>query len=139
MSIHAHVVDTGALPQVFAAALEEGPSGGDTVLLLTADTLGTGSDELGASLLRAFLRAAGSASPLPRTIVCYNGGVRLAVTDSGVLVDLTALARRGVTVMVSSLCLAHFGLTEQLAVGQPAGMAEISETLLRSGKIIAPC
>ncbi len=101
----------------------------DLVYLLTKDTLGHGSDELGAILMKAFFTSLLEATPQPRSLMLMNGGVKLAVAGSPVLGQLRELAGRGVQIAACGTCLDYFGLKEQLAVGEVTNMYAIVSAL----------
>ncbi len=112
--------------------------GGPTVVVLAADRMGEGDEQLGRTLMKAFVYALTEADTVPDHILLYNGGVRLAVEGSDCVQDLSVLADRGVEIMSCGACLSFYGLTEQLAVGAVTNMYAIVETLLGAGKIIRP-
>ncbi|MDR7868778.1 MAG: sulfurtransferase-like selenium metabolism protein YedF [Sporomusaceae bacterium] len=124
------------------AAGHSGPAGGqaerpagNTVYLITKDTLGHGSDELGAILTKSFFYTVRESQPLPNAILFINGGVRLAVAGSPVLDHLAALAAAGVTVLSCGTCLDYFGLKDRLAVGGVTNMYSILDQLA-AGKAV---
>jgi selenium metabolism protein YedF len=134
-----------------AATVERPPPGGEeaprpapaapdapgrTVLLVAAETIGRGSDELGQVLVRAFCHTLGELTAPPDAVVLMNGGVRLVVEGSAVLDDLRALAARGVDLLVCGTCLGFFELKDRLAVGRVSNMYEIAETLFGAGRVI---
>jgi selenium metabolism protein YedF len=100
--------------------------------------MGSGDDELGALLLRAFLKTLGNVEPKPDIIVCYNGAAALCCEDSPVLEDLRALQAAGVTILACGTCLNFFGLASRLAVGRVTDMLEIVTTLTRASHVIRP-
>lgn len=106
------------------------------VLLVASETIGRGDDELGGILTRSFFHTLGEVGPLPATVVFLNGGVRLVVNGSAVLEDLRGLAGRGVRLLACGTCLGHFGLREELAVGEVSNMYAIAETLLGAGRVL---
>ncbi len=108
---------------------------GDTVYLITKDTLGHGSDELGAILMKSFFYTVRESQPLPRAVLLVNGGVRLAVAGSPVLDHLDALAAAGVTVLSCGTCLDYFGLKDRLAIGGVTNMYSILDQLA-AGKAV---
>ncbi len=105
-------------------------------ILLGRNTLGTGSEELGAILMKSFFVSLLELSQLPRAVMLINSGVYLAVTDSPVLQPLQELSRRGVAVMVCGTCLDYFSLKEKLAVGEVTNMYSILRELTRAGNTI---
>jgi selenium metabolism protein YedF len=102
---------------------------GDLVYLITKDTLGHGSDELGAVLVKAFFTTLLEAEPQPRSLLFINSGVKLAVAGSSVLGQLETLAGRGVEIAACGTCLDYFGLKEKLAVGEVSNMYAIVNAL----------
>jgi selenium metabolism protein YedF len=109
---------------------------GSNVVLVTSDRLGTGSEELGKILMKAFLNTLWDASPKPGKILFINDGVRLTVEGSDVLDTLHLLENEGVEIYSCGTCLAYYELTEQLEVGQVTNMYETVESLLSSDKVI---
>lgn len=101
----------------------------DTVFLLTQDTLGNGSSELGAVLMKSFLFTLVEKEPQPRTVMLINGAVRLAVKGSPVLEHMQNLADKGVTILACGTCLDYYGLKDELAVGAVTNMYTIVEEL----------
>jgi len=112
------------------------PAAGPLVLLVAADTLGRGKEELGGILMRSFFHTLGEVEPLPDTIVFLNSGVRLAAEGSPLLEDLAALVDRGVQVLSCGTCLDYLGLKETLRVGEITNMYAIAETLLGAGRVV---
>ncbi len=109
---------------------------GQLVLVIPADTIGRGNDELGNILMRAFMPTFLEVEPLPDTIIFMNSGVKLTVSDSLVLEDLQALASEGVEILVCGTCLNYFDLTDEIAVGEISNAYTIAETLLRAGNTV---
>jgi selenium metabolism protein YedF len=106
------------------------------VLLLAADTVGRGDEELGGILMRAFMHTFLEVQPRPDTIIFINNGVKLTVSGSAVLEDIKALADEGTEIMVCGTCLNHFNLTDKIAVGEISNAYTIAETLLQAGKVV---
>jgi selenium metabolism protein YedF len=106
------------------------------VVLVTSDRLGTGSEELGKILMKAFLNTLWDASPRPGKILFMNDGVWLTVEGSEVLDTLHLLENEGVEIYSCGTCLAYYELTEKLDVGMVTNMYETVESLLSSDKVI---
>ena len=106
------------------------------VVLITTDRLGTGSEELGKILMKAFLNTLWDASPRPGKILFMNDGVRLTVEGSDVLDTLHLLENEGVEIFSCGTCLAYYELTDKLDVGMVTNMYETVESLLSSDKVI---
>ncbi|MCW3490803.1 sulfurtransferase-like selenium metabolism protein YedF [Dethiobacter alkaliphilus] len=105
-------------------------------LLLTKDTFGSGSEELGALLMKSFLYALAESEKLPETVFLVNGGVRLACDGSPVLDSLAKLTELGVEVLSCGLCLDFFELKDNLRVGSVTNMYAIVEQLMSSDPLI---
>lgn len=108
----------------------------DTTLFITREVLGTGSDELGALLMKSFFYTLVASDQLPSAILLLNGGVKLAMEGSAVLDHLHTLSSKGVEVMVCGTCLDYYHLKDKLAVGSVTNMYSILEWLNASGKVI---
>lgn len=109
---------------------------GGTVLLLMAETLGRGDDELGALLVGNFIGAFKGMGLW--AVILMNGGVKLACREGKALESLRALADEGVSVEVCGTCLNHFGLVDELRVGSVSNMYDIAVMLNGAGKVIRP-
>lgn len=99
------------------------------VYLITQDTLGHGSPELGAVLIKAFMTTLLEVKPAPSSILMLNSGVKLAIKGSPVLEQLTTLAGRGVTILACGTCLDYYHCKAELAVGEVTNMYTIVETI----------
>jgi len=126
----------GPAPEPVVKAEPAAAAGGLSVLLFTSDKMGSGPEELGRILMRAFLHTLSEVSPLPDTMVFITDSVRLVCEGSEALDDLRALADQGVEILACGTCLGFFGLKEKLAVGEVSNMYTIAETLLQAGKVV---
>jgi selenium metabolism protein YedF len=108
------------------------------VVQVTGTTMGSGDDELGALLLRSFLKTQAQLDLKPDTVVFYNRGVFLCCEGSPLLDDLRALETAGVEIIACGTCLNYFELVGRLAVGRVTDMLEIAGRLARAGSIVRP-
>jgi selenium metabolism protein YedF len=135
---HIELVKGAAAPQVEPLAVGKAEVvSGPLVLVVSADKMGRGENELGQILVRAFFHTLGEVEPRPQTILFFNTGVKLACEGSPLLEDLCALEAEGVEMLVCGTCLGYFELKEKLAAGQVSNMYDIAETMLRAGKVVA--
>lgn len=109
---------------------------GEIVYLISKDTLGHGSDELGAVLTKAFFVTLPEVEPLPKSLLFINGGVRLTAQGSPVLDHLKALSERGVELLSCGTCLDYYHLKDKLAVGSVTNMYTILAKLSEAPKAI---
>jgi selenium metabolism protein YedF len=117
-----------------AAATEAGPR----VVQITAGTMGSGDDELGALLLRSFLKTQAELERKPDAVLFYNDGVKLCCEGSNLLDDLRGLEAAGVEIIACGTCLNFFELADQLRVGRVTDMLEIAGRLADAGSIVRP-
>lgn len=125
------------------AADEEAPAcipdaRGGSVVVISSSTMGNGSDELGASLMKAFIYALSQQDTLPKAILFYNGGVKLTTGDSASIDDLKSMEAQGVEILSCGTCLNFFGLTDSLKVGGVTNMYDIVEKQNKAVRIIRP-
>ena len=108
------------------------------LVVLSANTMGSGDPKLGTSLMKAFVFALTKQDQLPDTILCYNTGASLTCEGADTLEDLKLLESEGVTVLTCGTCLDFYGLKEKLAVGGVTNMYDIVERMEGADKIIKP-
>ena len=108
------------------------------LVVLSANTMGTGDSKLGTSLMKAFVFALTKQDQLPDTILCYNTGAYLTCEGADTLEDLKLLESEGVTILTCGTCLDFYGLKEKLAVGGATNMYDIVERMENAAQIIKP-
>ena len=108
------------------------------LVVLSADHMGEGAEELGKILMKSFLYALTQQDELPDTILCYNGGAKLTCEGSESLEDLKDLAARGVEILTCGTCLNFYGITEKLQVGSVTNMYDIVERMSSADRVIKP-
>ena len=110
----------------------------DTVVAIGSNQMGVGAEELGKTLLKAFVFALTQQDQLPRTVLFYNGGASLTCEGSPMLEDLKTLEAEGVEILTCGTCLNYYGLTEKLAVGGVTNLYVIAEKLTQAGNVVKP-
>lgn len=108
------------------------------VVVLSANTMGTGDPKLGTALMKAFVFALTKQDQLPETILCYNTGATLTCEGADTLEDMKALEAEGVAIRTCGTCLDFYGLKDKLAVGTVTNMYDIVECMEQAGSIIRP-
>lgn len=108
------------------------------LVVLSANTMGSGDPKLGTALMKAFVFALTKQDQLPDTILCYNSGAYLTCEGSESLEDLQLLESEGVTILTCGTCLDFYGLREKVAVGGVTNMYEIVERMEAASQIIRP-
>ena len=107
-----------------------------TTIFINKDRLGHGSDELGKTLINAFIATIKDLSVQPRTICFMNTGVKLTIEGAETQPYLRELEEKGIELLVCGTCLGYFNLKEKLGAGKISNMYDISETMLKSSKVI---
>lgn len=108
----------------------------NTVFLIAGRTLGQGSEELGAVLMKSFFYALLEKEPLPRLLLFMNSGVYLTCEGSPVAEHLKTLTERGVEIMSCGTCLDYYELKDKLTVGGITNMYTIVEEMAAANKAI---
>jgi selenium metabolism protein YedF len=111
---------------------------GPTVVQISASTMGSGDDELGALLMRSFVKTTADLEDTPDVMIFYNAGVELCCEGSLLLDDIRALEASGIEVIACGTCLNYFELGDKLAVGRVTDMLEIAGRLASAGRVIRP-
>ena len=124
--------ETASITATELSATDERP-----VFLISKDTLGQGSDKLGAILIKSFFVSLLETNPLPKTIMLINSGVYLAAQESPVLPAMQELSGRGVNILVCGTCLDYFELKEKRVVGSVTNMYTILSELIGSRRAIS--
>ncbi|SFH82012.1 sulfurtransferase-like selenium metabolism protein YedF [Pisciglobus halotolerans] len=99
----------------------------DYIVVLHTDSIGSGNEELGRTLLKSFIFSLTEQEKLPAKMLFYNAGALLTVEDSPILDDLKALEEQGVEILTCGICVEFYGLKDKLAVGGITNMYRIVE------------
>ena len=114
------------------------PAKGGKVVILSANTMGSGDEALGKKLMKAFIFALTSQDDVPEKVICYNSGAFLTTEDPDTIKDLKSLEEAGATIMTCGTCLDFYGLKEKLQVGIVSNMYDIVEAQMNASLIIRP-
>ncbi|MCL2827392.1 MAG: sulfurtransferase-like selenium metabolism protein YedF [Oscillospiraceae bacterium] len=109
--------------------------GGLTVAIGRA-SMGQGSEALGEILIKGFLYTLSQLDMPPRSLLFFNGGVKLVLSDSNALVDLQALADKGTQILICGTCVDYYDIRDRLGVGEIANMLEIVQEMARAQRLI---
>jgi len=113
-------------------------SSGELVAVISSETMGSGDDELGKVLMKAFVHTLIQADELPSKMLFYNAGVRLAAVDSEVLEDLKNLTDAGVEILLCGTCVNYFNLSGKTGAGKITNMFEILSVMSSAARLIKP-
>lgn len=107
-----------------------------TVIMITGNLLGQGSNQLGELLMRNFIFTLTKRRPLPGIIILMNTGVKFSIAGSPVLEELQQLAQQGVKILSCGTCLDFYKLTEKLAVGEITNMYDTADIISSAARTI---
>lgn len=110
----------------------------NTVVVIDSLHMGKGDVELGRILMKGFIYTLSEMEELPKTILFYNEGVKLAIDGAESLQDLKSLEERGVEILSCGTCLNFYGITEKLRVGSVTNMYTILERQMKATRVIKP-
>lgn len=108
----------------------------NTVIVIDSNKLGSGNDELGEVLMKSYTYALTEISPLPKTMIFLNSGVKLTTEGSDVLDNIMKLQQAGVEIISCGTCLDFYGLKEKVKVGIVSNMYSIIENMNSATKVI---
>ncbi len=108
----------------------------ELVVAIGRETMGSGDDDLGRTLMKSFIYALTELDTPPVHLLFFNGGVRLTTEGAATVDDLAALAAKGTAVSSCGACLNFYGLTEKLKVGSVTNMYAIVSAMGQAQKLI---
>jgi selenium metabolism protein YedF len=114
-----------------AGGVKKGP-----VVLITADSMGRGTEELGRMLIKGFVFSLTQLNPLPEAVIFLNGGARLTTEGANTVPDLKTLEEKGTGIYTCGTCANYYKLTEALAVGSIVDMMNIVTRLGKASAVI---
>ena len=110
----------------------------DTVIFLGSDIVGRGEDrQLGSLLMQKYLHTLSGHRVKPKSVLLMNDGVKMVSHGSPVVEELKLLSGQGIDILACGTCLDRFGLTDKVAVGTVSNMYDITDAMLKAGKVIS--
>jgi selenium metabolism protein YedF len=106
------------------------------VVLITADSMGRGAEELGKLLIKGFIFTLTQLDPLPEAVIFLNGGANLTTEGANTVPDLKALEEKGTGIYTCGTCANYYKLTDALAVGSIVDMMRITNLLAKASVVI---
>jgi len=112
--------------------------GKKVVVYINSRHLGSGDEDLGSFLMKAFLKTLLDFETQPTRLILVNSGVQLAAEDSKVLETLQMLSEKGVEIICCGTCIDFYELKGKIKVGRISNMYEIIESMLEADRVIRP-
>ncbi|MDN6626209.1 MAG: sulfurtransferase-like selenium metabolism protein YedF [Pisciglobus halotolerans] len=116
---------------------ERNASDPNYVIVLNKDSLGSGDENLGKTLMKSYIFALTELENLPKKILFYHSGALLTAEDSPVLDDLKALEEQGTEILTCGICIDYYGLQDKLAVGSITNMYRIVD-IQQAYRVVTP-
>ncbi len=110
----------------------------DIVVYISSQQLGSGDEDLGSFLMKAFLKTLLDVGTPPRRLILVNSGVQLAAEGSKVLETLQMLSERGVEIICCGTCIEFYELKGKMRVGRISNMYEIIDSMMKADRVIRP-
>jgi selenium metabolism protein YedF len=140
-------ITKGAGAGIEKGAAAEGPSAetpsrlaagskGALTVLITADSMGRGAEDLGRLLIKGFIFSLTQLNPPPSALIFLNSGAHLTTAGANTVPDLKTLEGKGTGVYTCGTCANYYKLTEKLAVGSIVDMMAITNLLSRAQNVI---
>ncbi len=106
------------------------------IIILNSEYMGQGNDDLGKTLIGAFLRKLWAGDKKPSAIILYNSAAKLIATGSETLDVMDGLYSAGVDILACGTCVEFYDLKEQIRTGRISNMEEICTMLMEASKVI---
>ena len=119
-------------------APQSGREARKVVVYISSQHLGSGDEDLGSFLMKAFLKTLLDFKTPPNRIILVNSGVQLAAEGSKVLEALQLLSGQGVEIICCGTCIDYYELKGKIKVGRISNMYEIIESMLEADRVIKP-
>jgi len=110
----------------------------ETIVVISSDTMGSGDDDLGRILMKAFLNTLTKIENRPSKVIFYNAGVKLVAEGSGSEDDLAYLADNGVELLICGTCVNYYNIKDNIKIGIISNMFDILNTMSNAGRIVKP-
>ncbi|MGQ1911095.1 sulfurtransferase-like selenium metabolism protein YedF [Marinifilum sp. RC60d5] len=108
----------------------------NTLIQVTQNGMGSGSEELGLKLATNYFKLLNADNRLPKIMVFYNAGVKLLCENSPALEALQNLIEKGVKIVACKTCLDFYGLSNKIKIGTVGSMPDIITLQANADKVI---
>ena len=106
------------------------------VVVISKDSMGQGSEELGKILIKGFLFSLTQLKTPPKVVLFFNSGVLLTVEGCNTLADLRELEQAGTQIEICGTCADYYSVKDSVGVGKIVNMMTITERMAYAGSVI---
>ena len=106
------------------------------IVVISKNTMGDGSEELGKILIKSFIHSMTELPVPPECLLFFNSGVYLASNEANTIDDLKELEGKGTKLLLCGTCVNYYNLQDKLAVGSITNMYTIAEKMTTAAGVI---
>jgi len=107
------------------------------VVLISSDSMGTGSRDLGQILIKGFIFSLTQLAPPPEAAIFLNSGALLTAEGANTVDDLKKLEEKGTKICTCGTCANYYKTLETLAVGSIIDMMAVANHLAKASSIVS--
>lgn len=111
---------------------------GQYSVVIKSLTMGEGDSELGELLMRSCVNSLAELDSLPKYIILYNNGVKLAISGSDTSQALKNLEDAGVEIIICGACVDYYQLKEMINIGTISNMYKINTVVSNASHVVYP-
>jgi len=119
-----------------SGTLQSGAASSGLAVVISRNTMGAGSEELGKILIKGFIYSLTELTAPPKFLIFLNSGAYLTSDGANTIDDLEKLEKMGTEILTCGTCVNYYGLQDKLAVGEITNMYGITERMAAAGKVI---
>ncbi len=106
------------------------------VVYINSNRMGKGEDELGAVLMRSFLKNVLAVEPKPEKMIFVNSGVFLTTTDEDCYPIIQEIEKSGIEIVSCGTCLDYYNVKDKLRCGSVTNMNSTVQILMNTDKVV---
>ncbi|BCJ93844.1 hypothetical protein acsn021_14130 [Anaerocolumna cellulosilytica] len=106
------------------------------IIIINSECMGKGNEELGKTLIGAFLRKLWAQEKKLSNIILYNSAVKLIADGSVVLDAMDGLFSAGVDILACGTCVEFYQLKNSIKTGRISSIDEICALIMHADKVI---
>jgi selenium metabolism protein YedF len=111
-------------------------AGNGLVVVISKDSMGQGSEELGKILIKGFIFSLTQLENPPKSLLFFNSGVLLTLKEANTLEDLLTLEQAGTQIKICGTCADYYSVKSSIGVGKIVNMMTITEEMALAGSVI---
>lgn len=106
------------------------------VVFISGECVGSEEPELGKMLMKGFVGNLKNNTPLLKTLILVNNGVRMTTVNEETVAMIKELEAMGVEILSCGACLNYFNIVDELKVGKVTDAHTVGTRLYDADKVI---